>query len=117
MEQLLGPRVGHAELHPHCLDGVVEDLLHAGHTEALVRKILWVVIIVELARPALVVKIVEAEVVFVYELAFVFVLIFVFVCVRPVVVLVAAAIVLITFVLVPAVVRQGGRALPLHNTF
>ena len=117
MEQLLGPRVGHAELHPHGLDGVVEYLLHAGHTEALVRKILWVVVIVELARPALVVKVVEAEVVFVYELAFVFVLIFVFVCVRPVVVLVAAAIVLITFVLVPAVVRQGGRALPLHNTF
>ena len=72
MEQLLGPRVGHAELHPHCLDGVVEDLLHAGHTEALVRKILWVVVIVELARPALIVKIVEAEVVFVYKLAFVF---------------------------------------------
>ena len=94
MEQLLGPGVGHPELHPHLnktlrisikwlyldlssdvreregnphrLNGLVEDLLHAGDAEALVRKVLGVVVIVELACPALVVKVVEAEVAFVF---------------------------------------------------
>ena len=54
------------EGNPHRLNGLVEDLLHAGDAEALVRKILGVVVIVELACPALVVKVVEAEVFFVF---------------------------------------------------
>ena len=79
--------MGHAKLHSDSLDGVIEDLLHAGNAEALVGKILGVVIVVELTGSTLIVKVIEA-----------------------VVVLVAPAIVLVALVLVPAIIRQGGGA-------
>ena len=65
VQELLGPGVGHPQLSPHRLDRVVEYLLYHGHAEALVGEVLGVVVVVELAGPALVIEVIEAVIVLV----------------------------------------------------
>ena len=55
VQELLRPGVTQTQTTPHCLDALVEDLLHVCHRQTLVGEIFWVIVVIKLTGPNLLV--------------------------------------------------------------